>query len=262
MITSATNDKVKKIAAYIAKPRLRRKDKVFVVEGIRMAREVPFDLLISAYLSESFIRDMSDEDRAYVESLPCGYEAVSDQVFNKMSDTTTPQGILCLVRQKEYEESVITDAADPLILILEDIQDPGNMGTIFRTAEAAGVSGIYMTRGCVDLFSPKVVRSTMGAIFRQPYRYTDNIVETIASLREKGIVSYAAHLKADKSVYDTDLTGPVAFLIGNEGNGLKKESADAAGGYLIIPMKGQAESLNAAVSAAILSFEAMRQRGI
>ena len=270
MISSPSNEKVKRIVAYNAKNRLRKEDKVFIVEGIRMQVEIPVDHILETYVSESFLQKASDKDMEYLRSLPLGYEEVADQIFKKMSDTKTPQGILSLARQAEYsDEDLLTPARNrdgsstgyaPLILILEGIQDPGNLGTIFRSAEGSGVTGIYMSSDCADVYNSKVVRSTMGAIFRQPFKYSDDLLATIGMLKDKGIVSYAAHLKGKCSYDELDFKKPAAFLIGNEGNGLSKDLADAADEYLLIPMLGQVESMNAATSAAILTFEAARQR--
>ena len=270
MISSLSNDKVKKIVAYNTKSKLRREDNVFIVEGIRMQVEIPNDLILQTYVSELFLQKASDKDLEYLRSLPFGYEEVANQVFDKMSDTKTPQGILSLVKQAKYtDEDLLNPARNrngsstgyaPLVLVLEGIQDPGNLGTIFRCAEGAGVTGIYMSNDCADVYNPKVVRSTMGAIFRQPFKYSDNLLDTIKNLQNKGIVSYAAHLKAKSSYDELDFKKGTAFLIGNEGNGLSKELADAADDYLLIPMLGKVESMNAATSAAILTFEAARQR--
>ena len=144
-------------------------------------------------------------------------------------------------------------------LVLEDIQDPGNLGTMFRTGEGAGISGIIMTKGTVDLFAPKTVRATMGSIYRVPYLVTDDLGAMLGKLHAEGIHTYAAHLRGEKYYDELDLTGNCAFLIGNEGNGLKKETADLADTYLKIPMEGKLESLNAAMAAGILMYEAHRQ---
>lgn len=148
----------------------------------------------------------------------------------------------------------------PLLLVLEDIQDPGNLGTIFRTAEAAGATGILMSRGTVDLFHPKVVRATMSAIFRMPFYVSSDLGEEISAMREKGIRSYAAHLGGKRAYDRLPLKQGCAFLIGNEGNGLSGDLTARADEKIIIPMAGGAESLNAAMAAGILLFEAARQR--
>ena len=146
------------------------------------------------------------------------------------------------------------------LLILESIQDPGNLGTMVRTGEGAGITGIIMNRTTVDLFNPKTIRSTMGSIYRLPYYITDNLEETLAMLQGKGVHLYAAHLKGT-TMYDAfDYTKACGFLIGNEGNGLSKEIADCADTYIRIPMEGKVESLNAAISATLLMYECNRQR--
>ena len=146
------------------------------------------------------------------------------------------------------------------ILVLDNLQDPGNLGTIFRTAEAAGVTGIILSRDCVDIYNPKVIRSTMGAVFRVPFLYAEDLQGTIGELKREGIKVYAAHLKGRKAYDQEDYREGCAFLIGNEGNGLRDEIAECADHYVIIPMLGRAESLNAAVAAAVLMFEVSRQR--
>ncbi|WP_035800161.1 TrmH family RNA methyltransferase [Butyrivibrio sp. NC3005] len=270
LISSLSNDRIKKASSYVQNAKARKKDKVYVVEGIRMNVEVPVEDIVQTYVSESFLKKMTDKEKLFLKNLPKGYDEVTDEVFRKMSDTKTPQGVLSIVRQNQYTFKDILKPAltrqgtstgnKPLILILEDIQDPGNLGTILRGAEGAGVSGIILSRGCADVYNPKVVRSTMGAIFREPFIYCDNLLQEISKLKENGIITYAAHLDGKSDYDELDFTRGCAFLIGNEGNGLSKEVADAADEYLLIPMLGQVESMNAATSAAILTFEAARQR--
>ena len=145
-------------------------------------------------------------------------------------------------------------------MVLENIQDPGNLGTILRTAEGAGVNGILMSRDTVDIFNPKTIRSTMGSVYRVPFLYVEDICETVRELKNKGISAYAAHLKGIGSYDEQDYTKGTAFLIGNEGNGLTDELADLADTYIRIPMYGKVESLNAAIASAVLMYEAQRQR--
>ncbi|MBD5459676.1 MAG: RNA methyltransferase, partial [Lachnospiraceae bacterium] len=183
--------------------------------------------------------------------------------LGKMSDTQSPQGILCVLNRPSCTLEEMLGAGQghpPLLLLLEDLQDPGNLGTILRTGEGAGVSGVIMSRDTADIYNPKTVRGTMGSIFRVPHIYVENLGDTVKMLSEADIHVYAAHLEG-KAYYDTfDFRAGTAFLIGNEGRGLKKENADLAEHYLKIPMEGQVESLNAAVSAALLVYEAHRQR--
>ena len=260
MITSTGNTKVRRIAAYMEKSKARREDDVFIVEGIRMNAEIPQEKILETFVSESFLHKMQQSEKQYLMALANGYETVTDEVFRKMSDTQSPQGILSVVRQTHSDLVNILDQDNPMLLLLEDVQDPGNLGTMFRSAEGAGVNGILMSRGTADVYNPKVVRSTMGAIFRMPFLYVDSIPETMGQLRKKGICTYAAHLQGKKSYDEMDYTKPCAFLIGNEGNGLSREAAEAADTYILIPMLGKVESMNAGTSAAILTFEAARQR--
>lgn len=239
------------------KSRERKKQDVFLVEGLKMFREAPKERLVRTYISESFQREQRCEELlAGVD-----YEVVKDSVFSQMSDTMTPQGILTVVRQFHYEpEELLGRVANPLLLLLEDLQDPGNVGTIFRTAEGAGVTGIIMTKQCVDIYHPKTIRSTMGSIYRLPFLCMEDMRDLFDLLRERHICTYAAHLHG-RNIYDKeDYSRGTLFLIGNEGNGLKKETAEQADCLIRIPMEGQLESLNAGVAAAILMYEAARQR--
>lgn len=256
MITSAGNQRIKNIAALCQKSKERRLQKAFVVEGTKMFLEAPKDWIQEVYVSESFLVKCKFRDRLQ----QTGYEVVSDEVFKRVADTKTPQGILCVLHTPCYEPEQLLKKEAPLLVMLEDIQDPGNLGTIFRAAEGAGVDGVIMTRDTVDIFNPKVIRATMGSVYRMPFYYTQNLKDTIDILKNKGMQVYAAHLQ-DSVCYDVpDYRSGCAFLIGNEGNGLKRETADAATCYIKIPMQGQVESLNAAVATSILMYEAARQR--
>ncbi len=264
MISSTNNTRIKRIAEYSKKARARNEDGVFIVEGIRMIREIPKNLVKEIYFTSQFIKNCSEKDHIIIEETGkvsgCIQEEVTNDVMKKMADTQTPQGILAVVRKPEWNLSdMITDK--PMLLILENIQDPGNLGNMFRSGEGAGVTGIIMSFDTADVYNPKVVRSTMGAIFRMPFIYEKSIPEITGKLsKDYGIKSYAAHLDGKRSYDEIDYKKPTAFLIGNEGNGLTKESADAASEYVLIPMLGKVESMNAATSAAILTFEAARQR--
>lgn len=261
MITSLSNGRVKNVIQLMKKSKLRREQGVFVVEGLRMVREAPADRVLEVYASESFLR--KEENRNCLKTeVGCPFETVSDEVFARMSDTVSPQGILCVVRQKVYSLAELLSAQNGTFLVLEDVQDPGNLGTMLRTGEGAGIAGVIMSSQTVDLYNPKVIRSTMGSVYRVPHLYVDDLKETLQCMKDRGIHTYAAHL-AGSSDYDSfSYTEDTAFLIGNEGNGLTKETADLAEYKIRIPMLGQVESLNAAVSASVLMYEALRQRRI
>lgn len=253
MITSTSNSKVRELVQFKKKGRARNQADVFLVEGIRMVQEIPEEKLVEIYATEAFYKNHKEE-------LPGKPELVSPQVFSYISDTKTPQGVLAVVRQNHYKEEKIYNTEKAHLLVLDNLQDPGNLGTIFRTAEAAGVTGIILSKDCVDIYNPKTVRSTMGAIFRMPFLYVEDTIHMVEQLKRRGIKVYAAHLQGKCAYDEEDYQGKTAFLIGNEGNGLREEVAQCADTWVRIPMEGQAESLNAAVAASILMFEVSRQR--
>lgn len=257
MITSLSNAAVKRIVLLQSKEKSRREEGLFIAEGVRMFMEAPTNRIDQVYVTQYFLDRMAENVRDRLSQT--GYEVVSDEVMVKMSDTTTPQGILCSIQSLSYDiESLVRNGS--LFVILDGLQDPGNLGTIFRTAEAAGVDGIILSKECVSIYNPKSIRSTMGTLFRMPFIYTDDIVGTIDMLHKKGIETYAAHLKGDKFYDEFDYAKPTAFIIGNEGNGISESVAEAANHYLKIPMEGQVESLNAAIAASVLLYESHRQR--
>ncbi|MBR3824445.1 MAG: RNA methyltransferase [Lachnospiraceae bacterium] len=260
MITSVANQKVKQVVAWQTKAKERRKDNVFPVEGLKMFEEAPEKWIREVYIEESLLEKLDKEGAAYQKLERVGFEVVSSEVFKRMSDTQTPQGILAIVERPAYQFDELLKIEKPLFVILEDLQDPGNLGTIIRTGEGAGVSAVFMTKNTVDIYNPKTIRATMGSIYRVPFAIVEDIEETIAGLHKAGVKTYAAHL-AGKDYYDSfSFKEGTAFLIGNEGNGLKKETADAASAYLKIPMEGRVESLNAAIATSLLMYEVHRQR--
>lgn len=276
-LTSVNNDRVKDITKLIKSAKRRRESRSFVAEGIRLVSEVPPEKLISLYIEETFYEkldksqdyDESDFERGFRDRIMALIKAaeekesfflVNDAVMYKLSDTETPQGILAVVEMKDMEaENLLTDDDMPFIIVMDGLQDPGNMGTIIRTAEGAGVTGILISSDSVDPYSPKVVRATMGALFRMKLCISTDLKEDISLLKEKGITVFGTHLSG-KEFYDEDFRIPSAFLIGNEGKGLKDDVAETADRLLRIPMKGRVESLNAGVSAAVVMYEVLRQR--
>ena len=256
MITATGNKRIKWLVSLSEKAKERRKEQVFLVEGTKMFEEADEQYIREVYVSESYIEKNGISDKLKRS----GYETVSDEVFKKISDTKAPQGILCVMKQYKYTLEDFLKKENPVFVLLEDIQDPGNLGTILRTGEGAGIDGVIMTRDTVDIYNPKTIRATMGSIYRVPFLYVDSLKEVIGELQKKGTIVYAAHLQG-KEYYDSfDFAKGTAFLIGNEGNGLRKETADLADAYLKIPMEGRVESLNAAIATSLLMYEAYRQR--
>lgn len=255
MITSTSNAQVKNIINLMKKSGERKRCGLFVIEGLKMFTEIPKDRIVKVYASESFAYDNKE--------LLCNYEyeMVSDAVYKQMSDTKTPQGILATVRMLEYSlDDILPERRIPMVVVLENVQDPGNLGTIIRTAEGAGATGIIMSKDTVDIYNPKTIRSTMGSLFRMPFIYTEDILSTAEELKRRGVNLFAAHLSGKNYYYNEDMTRPMAVMIGNEGNGLTDELTEKADTLIKIPMEGELESLNAAVSNAIILYEAARQR--
>lgn len=291
MITSLNNSRVKQLVTLREKSRARNKEGLFVAEGLKMFEEAPVERLREVYCSRSFAEHLEkgvpewgaegqavidpEQDETRLKRIQdklerCRekgivIEVLADEVFKKASDTQTPQGILFVMEQFSYsladvlaeaEQVMHTQGRAPLFLLLEDIQDPGNLGTMLRTGEGAGVSGVIMSKGTADIYNPKTIRSTMGSLYRVPHLYVEDLGEAIRMLKEHEITVYAAHLKGTQFFDRVSYQDGSAFLVGNEGKGLKKETADQADVYIKIPMEGKLESLNAAVAAALLLYQA------
>lgn len=259
MISSSSNAQIKYLVKLQEKSAARKADGVFVCEGRKMFQEVlkyAKETLVRAYFSESHFKELWEEG-----TFPQGldYEVVTDAVFREAAQTVTPQGVLALVRQPAYMLADMLGMGNKRLLILENLRDPGNLGTILRTAEAAGMDGVVLSLESVDVFNPKVIRSTMGAIYRMPFLYVPDLEELLRELKQEGFVLYAAHLEGSKAYDAVKYAGRMALVVGNEANGLTRETADMADYRIRIPMEGQAESLNAAVAAAVLMYEAYRQ---
>uniref|UniRef100_UPI004055BA5D TrmH family RNA methyltransferase n=1 Tax=Agathobacter sp. TaxID=2021311 RepID=UPI004055BA5D len=261
MITSTANQQMKQLSALLKKPKERKNKRQFVAEGTKMVAEAPKESLYAVYVSESY--EANFENNALCTELKQKakiYEVVSDSVFKSISDTQTPQGILAIVSMPQYALEDLLKGEQTHLLILESVQDPGNLGTMVRTGEGAGITGIIMNKTTVDLFNPKTIRSTMGSIYRVPFFVTEDLEETLMELKQQGVSLYAAHLKGRHAYDEENYASACGFLIGNEGNGLSHNIADMADTYIKIPMEGEVESLNAAISATLLMYEANRQR--
>ena len=276
IISSKDNKKIRYIRSLLEKGNIRKKSKAFVVEGIKLVDEALeygkvlevvcseslYDEIISGDLSGNRLLAENDKNITNYVKKESSLLVVSDTVFKSMSETKTPQGILAVAEMPDYRlldkgflEQAYTKNGKIKLLVLEDTADPGNLGTIMRTAEAAGVTGVIMGKGTVDIFNPKVVRSTMGSIFRLPFTYVEDLKETIQKLKTQGISFYATHLKGKKSYKDIKYCDSSAILVGNEARGLSDEVADLADTYVLIPMQGKVESLNAAVAAALMMLK-------
>ena len=264
MITSAGNAKIKRIIQLNEKAKLRRQEDAFVVEGIKMFLEAPEEGIQEIYISESFLQNGDEESNEKIKKLQfkkeVTYEVVSDQIFQRISATVSPQGILCIIKQYHHKLEELLKKDNPLLVVVENLQDPGNLGTLFRSGEGAGIDGVIISSNSVDIYNPKTIRSTMGSIYRVPFVITDELSETITLLKNRKIQIFAAHLDG-MDIYDgVSFCEGSAFLIGNEGNGLSEKITLLATKKIRIPMEGKVESLNAATAATLLMYEARRQR--
>ena len=259
MITSASNDKIKYLKLLLSKRKQREADRVFVCEGIKLYEELLRDCpdrIVSVYASESYYNGLSGDEKSRMFGGK-NFETVKDSVFDGVAETVTPQGVLCVARCPVYNAESILAVPGPLrVLFLEDLRDPGNMGTVLRTAEGAGMNLVIAGGDCVDIFNPKVVRATMGSIFRVPFVTANDTASMIKLLNKHKITSYAAYLTGSESFERVNYEKRAAFLIGNEANGLKAETALACDHRIRIPMSGKLESLNAAVAAAVIMYNA------
>jgi TrmH family RNA methyltransferase len=262
LISSRDNRLVKEYTGLRDQKSKRRESGRFVIEGARLANDAILSgaRLVNAFVTEQARIKYGDCCFA-LEQLEMPVYDVTPAVCACLSDTRGSQGVFCTVEMPQ--SSLCPDNIDPngAYLALEDIQDPGNLGTILRTAEAMGVDGVILSAGCTDIFSPKVVRASMGAVFRLPFAVVARMSQTAVALAEKGIKVLAAVADGGDDILSADLGGGVTAVIGNEGNGLTPECIKACSRSVTVRMRGRAESLNAASAATIIIWEMTRQRG-
>nr|WP_044201794.1 RNA methyltransferase [Oscillochloris trichoides] len=257
MISSTHNAHVKYLRSLCADPRERRREQRFVIEGVRLvahALAVGAELCVVLYNPDSL--RATPAGSALLEHLLTrpGCFAANEVAISAATDTRTPQGVVAAMAWPNL-------APQPgLGLILDAIQDPGNLGTLLRSAEAAGVGWVVCAPGCADPFAPKVVRAAMGAHFNLPLRHDLSWEDIGAEVADLPVV-YAAAADAAMPYYQADWNQPAALIIGSEAHGLSAAGMALATQYLAIPMQGRAESLNAAVAGSVMLFEALRQRG-
>lgn len=260
MISSSSNSQIKNIIKLQKQTKVRKEQGLFVVEGKKMLEESLLHqnvVVQKVYVSENYYKEVCHSDTSYFRG--ADFELVSDAVMKEASETMTPQGVLALVETAKYTLDAMLSKSRVRLLILEDIRDPGNLGTIIRTAEGVGITGVVLSKDSVDIYNPKVIRSTMGAIYRVPFVYQENLLEAVRQIKQKQIPVYAAHLEG-AVLYDSLSYGDkTALLIGNEANGLSKEISELATKCIKIPMEGKVESLNAGIAAAVLMYEVYRQ---
>lgn len=231
----------------------------FMIEGVRFIEEAVKSGASIKYClcSESLVSDRVEKVKGELRKGGTDVYLVEDGLLKDICDTKTPQGIAAVVEISQPNMNLLLDSGK-IIIMLDRIQDPGNLGTIIRTAHAAGAGGVILSEGSVDPYSPKVLRSTMGSIFHVPVVYSCNLLDIGAELKKKGYTIYASSLDASNPYYDQKYGKRCAVIIGNEANGIEKSLLDLADRLIRIPMPGGAESLNASVACGIILFEMVK----
>ena len=256
MITSKDNDKVKYTKSLL-KTKNRNKESKFIIEGYRI---LTLAIECSANIEYVFINEDFENKQDHVEFLNLlenkniNIDKTTNKIFNDLVDTENTQGILGVVKFKSKNLQENLNDKDKFVLILDRIQDPGNMGTIIRTADAAGVDSIIALKGCVDIYNPKVIRSTMGSIFDMNIIYASQN-ECVDALKHHNFDIVSSYLNTDNYYNEVKYNNKVALVIGNEANGINDELVSMSDVLVKIPIYGNAESLNAAISSAILMYE-------
>ncbi len=256
MIISDKNKIVKDIVK-LKQRKERDKTGMFYLEGERIIDEIPSNIKIERYIfSETFYNDLINKYKySNFKNI-----IVDDNIFKKISDTINPQGIMAICHKPKMYMENIKIQKDSFFIILDRICDPGNMGTIIRTADALGADGIFLSKGCVDIYNDKVIRATMGSIFHIPIIDNCDVSSLIDYLKYNDVDIICTYLEGGKAPYEINFNRSLAILIGNEANGVLKEYKEKATSLVKIPMIGNVESMNASISSAIVFYEILRQR--
>ena len=258
VITSKDNEIVKEIKK-LKEKKYRDQENKFIVEGIKMVQEaINENVKISKIVvCEDCINDGTlKQDLLYeIAKQNCVY--VSEKIFQTITDVETPQGILAVIEKNNNEDEISFD--EDIIVVLDGIQDPGNLGTILRTIDSVGLKQIVLSEKTVDAYSPKVIRSTMGAIYRINVIRSKNIIEILKDMKKNKYEIVVTSLQTEASIYDMDYKNKV-IVIGNEANGVSKKVLDIANKKVKIPMLGKTESLNVAVATGVILYEYVRKK--
>jgi len=258
VITSKDNDLIKNIKK-LKEKKYRDLNNQFIVEGIKMIEEAINENadIDSIIICEDCINNGNITKKLLYEIAKYKCIYVNEKIFNYLSDVTNPQGILAIINRRKDFNKIQYDT--DFIVVLDNIQDPGNLGTILRTVDSANLKQIIVSKETADAFNPKVVRSTMGGIYRVEIVKSLNLVETLKQLQENGFEIVVTSLDTNNSIYDIDYNKKV-LVIGNEANGVSKEIQDLADKKVKIPMLGKTESLNAGVATGIIVYEYVRRK--
>lgn len=261
-IKSSSNKFIKEIKG-LDKKKNRNNKNLYFIEGIRIVEDAIESNESIEYIlySDKLFQTKDGENLFNIINNKFTYYQIDHKLFKEISDTENPQGIIAVVKMKNHKLEDI-HKENSLIIFLDKLQDPGNMGTIIRSADALGASGIIVSKGSVDIYNPKVVRSTMGSLFHIPIVQISDSIETIQKLKNTGVRILATTLGKAKYCYDIDLTENILVIIGNEGNGISKELFNISDENIIIPMDGDSESLNVSMASSIIMYEVLRQKNM
>lgn len=256
-ITSKDNSLIKHIKK-LKEKKYRDEYNEYIVEGIKLVKEAMQE---KAEIKQIIVCEDCDsgilETHFKYEMAKFDFIYVPESIFKILSDVDNPQGVLAVISKENTENDI--DINEDIIVALDDIQDPGNLGTILRTIDSVGLTQILVSKGTADSFNPKVVRSTMGAIFRVNIIQCENLKQTLKELQEEKYKVMCTSLKAKKTIYQVDYNKKI-LVIGNEANGVSKEIQNLADEKVIIPMLGKTESLNASVATGVILYEYVRQK--
>lgn len=260
-ITSLQNPLIKRVLLLKEKSRERKKTGLFVLEGLRelqIANRTKYKIETIFFCADILNDNQND---SFLESFsPEKLISVSNDVYKKLAYRDTTEGVLAIVKSKDHLLSSLTfDNDSPLILIAEAPEKPGNIGALLRTADAANLDAVLIANPKTDLYNPNIIRSSVGCVFSRNVK-VGNTTEIISYLKQEGFQIYCAALSASKEYTSVDFKGPTAIVVGTENSGLSDEWLNSSNQNIIIPMEGEIDSMNVSVSAAILIFEAKRQR--
>ena len=257
IITSKDNENIKSIKK-LKERKYRDLNNEYIIEGIKILKEAIQEKAVIKKIvicEECLANNIIDEKLLYeIAKYDCLY--VSKKIFEGLTDVSKPQGILAVVEKNNKKD---INYNEDIIVALDGLQDPGNLGTILRTLDSANLSQVVVSKDTVDAYNPKVVRSTMGAIFRVNIVETENLKETLKEMKRHKYKVMCTDLTASKNIYEVDYTKKI-LVIGNESNGISKELLDMADEKIIIPMLGKTESLNASVATSIIVYEYVRRK--
>ena len=250
---------VVKAAAELKQKKYRTQNGLYLAEGLRTAEEAVAYKAVETlfYVATDDDRTMQLLEQAAMQNIKL--VCVNENVMKKIADTETPQGIIavCKMRQPKLENLL---ASGKMLLVLDRVGDPGNIGTMLRTADAAGIGGLVLLKGCADIYAPKTVRSSMGSLFHIPVLSGVSEQEFVSATKKAGYDLLVTCLDGADNLYKADLSGRIAFVMGNEAGGVSETLLEKADKRVYIPMAGRAESLNVAMAAGIVMFEALRRK--